>query len=140
MNKKISLAMTTYNGEKFLREQLESIYSQTRVPDEVIVCDDNSSDGTIQILEEYRQNKGLIYYVNKPALGVNSNFYKAISLCTGDYIALSDQDDIWKCDKIKKVKQIRGFLQSWRNWYTRMIQVHVFARKCGFKSHRLHLF
>ena len=40
--------------------------------------------------------------------------------------------------KIKKVKQIRGFLQSWRNWYTRMIQVHVFARKCGFKSHRSH--
>lgn len=101
MRKTVSLAMTTYNGEKYLREQLDSIYNQTRVPDEVIVCDDNSSDKTISILEEYSKSKGLKYYKNNPGLGVNKNFFKAISLCSGDYISLCDQDDIWLPNKIE---------------------------------------
>jgi glycosyltransferase involved in cell wall biosynthesis len=91
----ISLAMPTYNGERFLREQLDSIYNQTIVPDEVIVVDDCSTDGTISILEEYKKKYGLKYWVNEKNLGYNKNFEKAISLCTGDYIALSDQDDVW---------------------------------------------
>ena len=93
--------MTTYNGERFLREQLDSIYSQTLLPNEIIVCDDNSTDRTINILEEYKEKYGLKYYVNNPKLGVNENFYKAISLCASDYIALSDQDDIWLPNKIE---------------------------------------
>lgn len=97
----VSVAMTTYNGERFLREQLDSIYSQTKVPDEVVVCDDNSSDGTVAILEEYKKKYGLKYYVNNPGLGVNENFFKAISLCQSDYIALSDQDDVWLPNKIE---------------------------------------
>jgi len=101
MRKTVSLAMTTYNGEKYLREQLDSIYNQTMIPDEVIVCDDNSKDGTIDILEEYRKAKGLKYYVNIPGLGVNKNFNKAILLCSGNYIAISDQDDIWLPNKIR---------------------------------------
>ena len=101
MRKTVSLAMTTYNGEKYLREQLDSIYNQTMVPDEVIVCDDNSKDGTVEILEEYHKAKGLKYYVNNPGLGVNKNFFKAISLCSCDYIALSDQDDVWFPVKIE---------------------------------------
>lgn len=109
---KVSIAMTTYNGGKYLREQLESLYSQTRVPDEVIVCDDNSMDNTIEILEEYKQRKGLIYYVNNPGLGVNKNFEKAIRLCTGDYIAICDQDDVWMPQKIeislKKLQEIEA--------------------------------
>ncbi len=101
MERSLSIAMTTYNGERFLRQQLDSIYSQSKLPDEVVVCDDNSSDGTVAILEEYKVKYGLKYYVNNPGLGVNENFYKAISLCSGDYIALSDQDDIWLPNKIE---------------------------------------
>ena len=101
MRKTISIAMTTYNGEKYLREQLDSLYNQTLLADEIVVCDDNSSDKTIEILEEYRVKKGLRYYVNNPSLGVSENFYKAISLCTSDYTALCDQDDIWLPNKIE---------------------------------------
>lgn len=98
----ISLAMPTYNGEKYLREQLDSIYNQTMVPDEVIVVDDCSTDGTVGILEEYRQSRGLKYYVNEQNLGYNKNFEKAIRLCSGDYIALSDQDDVWFANKVEE--------------------------------------
>lgn len=101
MCKTVSLAMTTYNGEKYIREQLDSIYNQTMVPNEVIVCDDNSKDRTVEILEEYHKKKDLKYYVNKPGLGVNMNFYSAISKCSGDYIVISDQDDIWLPGKIQ---------------------------------------
>lgn len=97
----ISLAMPTFNGEKFLKEQLDSIYNQTLVPDEVIVVDDCSTDGTLAILEEYKQKYGLKYYVNENNLGYNKNFERAICLCSGDYIALSDQDDVWFKDKIE---------------------------------------
>ena len=110
MPKTVSIAMTTYNGEKYLREQLDSIYRQTKKPVEVIVCDDNSIDGTVSILDEYKNSQGLKYFINKPGLGVNANFYKAISLCSSDYIALSDQDDIWLPNKIetsfKKITEI----------------------------------
>lgn len=98
---KVSIAMATYNGERFLRKQLDSLFSQTRRPDEVVVCDDNSSDGTIDILKEYNLKYGLRYYVNSSSLGVNRNFFKAIELCTGDYIAICDQDDIWLPNKIE---------------------------------------
>lgn len=97
----ISLAMPTYNGEKYLRAQLDSIYAQTLVPDEIIVVDDCSTDGTPAILKEYHDKYGLKYFINETNLGYNKNFEKAISLCSGDYIALSDQDDVWFKDKIR---------------------------------------
>jgi len=110
MRDRISVAMATYNGENFLREQLDSIYSQTYLPYEVIVTDDCSSDGTISILEEYRIKYGLKYYINEKNIGYNKNFEKAISLCSGNYFALSDQDDVWLPNKIeltyKKLKEI----------------------------------
>lgn len=112
MSDKISIAIATYNGEKYLREQLESLYSQTMSPDEIIVVDDCSTDNTITILEEYHQRYGLKYYVNEKNLGVNKNFEKAILLCNGDYIALCDQDDVWLPHKIettyKKIKEIEN--------------------------------
>lgn len=94
--------MTTYNGEQYLREQLDSIYSQTLQPDEVIVVDDCSSDLTPQILKEYHQKKGLIYFINETNLGINKNFEKAVSFCSGNYIAFSDQDDVWFKNKLEK--------------------------------------
>lgn len=112
MADKISIAIATYNGEKYLREQLESLYSQTMLPDEIIVVDDCSTDNTITILEEYHQRYGLKYYINEKNLGVNKNFEKAILLCNGDYIALCDQDDVWLPHKIettyKKIKEIEN--------------------------------
>lgn len=102
MKDTISVAMTTYNGEKYLREQLDSLYNQVMMPDEVVVVDDCSTDNTIYILEEYHQKYNLKYFVNTKNLGVNKNFEKAISNCTGKYIALSDQDDVWLPNKLEK--------------------------------------
>ncbi|HSA07339.1 MAG TPA: glycosyltransferase family 2 protein [Candidatus Gastranaerophilales bacterium] len=99
-NKLISIAIATYNGEKFLREQLDSIYNQTYKNIEVIVCDDCSTDGTVKILEEYSQKYGLKYYINEKNLGLNKNFEKVLKLCNGEYIAISDQDDIWLPQKL----------------------------------------
>ena len=98
---KVSIALATYNGERFLREQLDSLYSQSRLPDEVVVCDDCSSDHTVSILEEYKNKYGLAYYRNDVSLGVNANFFRAISLCSGDYICICDQDDMWMPHKVE---------------------------------------
>lgn len=97
---KISVALTTHNGARFLREQLDSLYTQTMVPDEVVVCDDCSTDDTMAILMEYAAKYGLKYHRNEQALGVNKNFFRAISLCQGDYICICDQDDVWMPHKI----------------------------------------
>ena len=102
MSDRISIAMATFNGEKYLREQLDSIYSQTLLPYEIVAADDCSTDRTTEILEEYRIKKGLKYLVNEHNIGVVKNFEKAISLCQGDYVALSDQDDIWFPEKLEK--------------------------------------
>jgi len=100
-NTLVSIAMITYNGEKYLEQQLDSIYSQTHKNIEVIVCDDKSSDNTINILKKYEKYHNLKYYINETNLGINKNFAKAFSLCNGDFIAPSDQDDIWKENKIE---------------------------------------
>lgn len=98
---KISIAIATYNGARFLREQLDSLYSQTLLPDEIIVCDDRSNDGTADILEEYHRKHGLKYNINEQTLGCSANFIRAFSLCTGDYVCICDQDDIWMPHKIE---------------------------------------
>ncbi len=101
-NKLISIAMCTYNGEKFIKEQLDSILSQTYTQLELIITDDKSSDNTISIIKEYQKNDSRItLYENEINLGFLKNFEKSISLCTGDYITLADQDDIWKKNKLE---------------------------------------
>lgn len=97
----ISVVMTTFNGEKFLVEQLESILNQTRVPHEIIVVDDLSTDNTYKILQDYRSKypETLKVYQNKSRLGINGNFERAARLSTGDLILFSDQDDVW--DRVK---------------------------------------
>ncbi|MCX2481822.1 glycosyltransferase family 2 protein [Pedobacter sp. MC2016-15] len=105
--RKISVVMTTYNGERFLREQMESILSQTLQPDEIIVCDDRSSDGTVAILEQYKHIKGFSYVVNEQQLGLIRNYKKAVSLAAKDnFVALSDQDDIWLADKLMRSAEL----------------------------------
>ena len=99
---KISVALCTYNGARFIREQMESIAAQTRLPDEVIVCDDGSSDGTLDIVAQFAISAPfkLEYSKNPSRLGVTKNFERAISLCTGDIVFLCDQDDVWLPQKI----------------------------------------
>jgi glycosyltransferase involved in cell wall biosynthesis len=105
---KISVAMTTYNGERFLAAQLESIIRQSRLPDELVVCDDCSSDSTPQMLREYaaRAPFDIKVTLNDERLGSTKNFERAISLCSGDLIALCDQDDVWHPDKLSIVESV----------------------------------
>lgn len=97
----VSVAIATYNGERYLQQQLDSIYWQTYKNVEVVVTDDCSQDNTVQILERYRKKFGLKYFVNDVNLGYARNFERAASLCSGDYIAFCDQDDIFLPDKIE---------------------------------------
>lgn len=102
---KISIAMATYNGGKFLEAQLDSFSRQTRPPDELVVCDDGSSDATWQILNSFAKSVPFEVRLvcNDVNLGHTRNFEKALSLCTGDIIFLSDQDDVWFDEKISVV-------------------------------------
>ena len=104
---KISVAMCTYNGEKYIKKQIESILNQSLAIDEIVICDDGSNDKTIEIIEQFQLENPKIISLqkNQVNLGSNKNFEKAISICDGDYIFLSDQDDIWKKDKVKKIIQ-----------------------------------
>jgi glycosyltransferase involved in cell wall biosynthesis len=98
----LSIAMCTYNGARFLAEQLESIAAQTRLPDELIVCDDRSNDETVQIVKDFSRRAPFTVelVVNERNLGSTKNFEKAIRMCRGDVIALADQDDVWYPDRL----------------------------------------
>jgi len=103
----ISIAMTTYNGANYLREQLDSIASQTLLPDELIICDDRSSDATVNIIERFACEApfGVWLFVNGTNLGCRKNFERAIALCRGELIALADQDDVWLPAKLSHTVQ-----------------------------------
>lgn len=100
----ISVVLTTYNGERYIKEQMDSIFNQTCAPNEIIVADDCSSDSTVDIINSYTNQKkiDIISYVNNHNLGYIRNFKIAISKAHGDYIFLCDQDDVWNHDKIEK--------------------------------------
>lgn len=98
--------MCTFNGSRFLPTQLQSIAAQERQPEELLVCDDGSSDGSHEIVREYaaRVPFPVRLFVNNENLGVTKNFEKAISLCEGNIIALADQDDVWYQEKLKRLE------------------------------------
>lgn len=102
-SQKISVAMCTYNGELFIEEQLRSIINQTQSVNEIIICDDYSTDNTLAIANQILKESSLEYeiFVNEQQLGVLRNFEKAIGMCTGDIVFLCDQDDIWETDKVE---------------------------------------
>jgi len=104
----LSIALCTYNGAVYLKEQLESIAAQTRTPDELVISDDQSTDDTLRLIEEFASTAGfpVRLSVNESNLGIAKNFEKAISLCRGDVILLSDQDDVWHSDKLESVERI----------------------------------
>ena len=101
---RLSVALCTYNGGKFISEQLQSIAAQTVLPAELVICDDHSTDNTLENLNVFAKNAPfpVRIYNNDESLGVIRNFEKAILLCKGDYVALSDQDDVWLPDKLEK--------------------------------------
>lgn len=102
----VSIAMCTYNGAKYLVQQLDSLLAQTYPAIEIVITDDASSDGTGVILQQYAaQHSNIRFVVNEKNIGYNKNFEKAIGLCRGDFIAISDQDDIWEPAKIEIMMQ-----------------------------------
>lgn len=98
----ISVALCTYNGARFLEEQLASLQAQIRCPDELIVCDDRSTDKTVQLLEAFARIAPfpVRIHVNPANLGSTMNFDRAMRLCTGSLIAFCDQDDIWHSTRL----------------------------------------
>lgn len=98
----ISIALCTFNGALHLKKQMESLINQSYRPLEIIVVDDRSTDDTLSILQEYAKTHNFIHvFENEINLGFVKNFEKALTLCTGQYIAMSDQDDIWMEDKLE---------------------------------------
>lgn len=104
----ISIAMCTYNGERYLREQLDSLSRQTCRPLELVICDDGSTDKTLQIIQDFTATAPFPVYlhVNPTNLGYADNFLKAAGLCQGEWVAFSDQDDVWMPEKIERVEQV----------------------------------
>jgi glycosyltransferase involved in cell wall biosynthesis len=106
----ISIAMTTYNGSRYIGEQLASIYHQTRKPDQVVICDDGSQDNTVEKIHAFIENNALSetwsVFINSTNLGYVKNFLQSARKCTGDLIFFSDQDDIWALDKLELMEQV----------------------------------
>jgi len=102
---RISIAMATYNGAQHLQAQLDSFVAQTRHPDELVVTDDGSSDGTIDILAEFAERAPFAVKVhrNEHRLGWGQNFNRALLHTTGDLVFISDQDDVWFPEKIERM-------------------------------------
>lgn len=98
-----SVAMVTYNGEKYIREQIESVLSAMGEQDELVISDDGSGDCTAKIIREYEEADGRIRVLKGPRQGVKRNVDSALRACRGEYIFLADQDDIWKKEKIDTV-------------------------------------
>lgn len=101
----LAVAMATFNGADFVREQLASIAAQSHLPNELVICDDGSQDETVSIIERFAKNSPfpVKLTINSERLGYIQNFFKAVSLCNSDLIALSDQDDIWFEDKCGEI-------------------------------------
>lgn len=99
---KISVCMATYNGEKYIEEQLKSILDQLSEEDEVVISDDHSKDSTINVIQSINDPRIRVYY-NEGEKGYTKNFENALKHSEGDIIFLSDQDDVWIEGKVKAV-------------------------------------
>lgn len=104
---RISVAMAVYNGARYLAEQLDSIARQSRAPDELVISDNHSTDGTTKIVEAFASSAQfpVHLHVNEFNLGIGKNFEQAIRLCTGEVICLSDCDDVWYTNKLQRIEE-----------------------------------
>jgi glycosyltransferase involved in cell wall biosynthesis len=103
---KLSICIATYNGEKYIKAQLESILSQIGETDEVIISDDCSTDNTVIIIESFKDERIVILKNNKKFKNYNFNFENALKNASGDFVFLSDQDDIWVENKVKRFLEV----------------------------------
>lgn len=101
----VSVALATYNGERYLRDQLNSLASQAALPDELVITDDCSTDGSVALVRDWSATAPfpVTVSVNPERLGYRSNFRRAANLCSSDLIFFADQDDIWLPNKIRRV-------------------------------------
>ena len=105
---KYSVALTVYNGEKFLKNQLQSLVHQTILPDELVVCDDRSTNDSVSVLEKFAGKAPfpVRILVNDTNLGYSQNFNRALSSVSGDYVFPCDQDDVWFPTKIEEMLEV----------------------------------
>src|ERR1700722_20432893 len=105
---KISIAMATYNGESYIHRLLDSIAQQTLLPTELIVCDDGSTDATVNIVDDFSRSAlfPVVIVKNTKRLGFTANFLQAVRMCHGDLIAFCDQDDEWLPHKLDAILEI----------------------------------
>ena len=103
----LSIAMATYNGERYIGEQLDSIAHQTRLPDELVISDDTSTDATVSVVQDFARRAPfpVRLQINRERLGSTRNFEAAIRACSGEIIFLCDQDDIWYPDKMARIEE-----------------------------------
>lgn len=105
----VSVVMATYNGRRYLREQLDSIAAQTRLPDELLIIDDGSSDGTPEMLAAWAEDKPWVRIDRNPRnLGINATFWRLLVESTGSHVFISDQDDVWMPEKIELMMREAG--------------------------------
>lgn len=102
---KISICMASYNGERYIKKQIESILSQLNESDELIIIDDQSKDNTVKIIEEF-QEPGIRFFRNHSNQGVVKTFERAMKLAVNDYIFLADQDDLWTENRLEQMLEI----------------------------------
>ena len=103
----LSVALASYNGERYIGAQLDSIARQTRLPDELVICDDGSTDSTEDIVREFaRRAPFAVRFLQHQRMGSTRNFELAIAECRGDIIFLCDQDDVWYPNKVKTIEAV----------------------------------
>lgn len=133
----VAVVMCTYNGEKYLRQQLDSILAQTYPIQELIVQDDCSTDATLAILQEYEAKVPFMQVIeNTHNLGFNLNFKTACMRATADLIAISDQDDVWmpeksrnKCRLLEITTSVFPLIYEENVWKQPILSVHNTHRK-----------
>jgi glycosyltransferase involved in cell wall biosynthesis len=122
----ISIALCTYNGAAYLKQQLDTLLLQTYSNIELIVVDDASTDETIHIIESYTaKDNRIFFFQNEKNIGFNNNFEKALSLCMGEWIAIADQDDIWHLTKIERMLN---------HWNGDSVLIHCSSKKFRLAS------
>jgi glycosyltransferase involved in cell wall biosynthesis len=135
----ISVAMATCNGERFLQEQLDSLARQTQKPFELVVCDDRSADGTVEILRRFATSAPfrVRIYQNETQLGPGFNSLSALGRCAGDLVALCDQDDVWKESKLRVCTEVmRDPVVALVSHSATVFSLQPLARRWRYPDHR----
>jgi glycosyltransferase involved in cell wall biosynthesis len=134
MPNKFSIAMSTFNGARHLRQQLDSIAGQTRLPDELVICDDGSTDTTRAIIAEFAASVSFRVhsYFNDQNLGSTKTFERAIHYCEGDLISLCDQDDVWMPERLARLETEFDRTPDVGLIFTDAVVIDEFARPMGY--------